>query len=163
MNIPSLGFSCPNWLLYVEDTDRSVFVGRDSDEYADRYIQTLDFLITTGGRDQALKHDIYAAVLYGKRIHFLDIISAISQTNAAPSATLTDDDGQIKVENAARAMLQFVSFASQGLGARGGDLSWDGLRGETAELACEAFFKKKKVPAETRFGVPPLLREILDR
>ena len=139
--IPSLSFSCPQWLMYVnDDATRSVFVGKDSDEYADRYIQTLDFLITTGGRAQALKHDVYAAVLYGKRIHFIDVASALSRNKGVP-ATSVGADGTVNVENAAAAMLKYITFASQGLSNRANDPlaeEWETLVQETSARAIEA-------------------------
>jgi len=106
-----LGFSCPRYMLYVEDDDTPVYVGSDNNEYSDRFIQTLDFLIATGGREQSLQHDVLAACIHNKRIHFIDVLNSLSSTGGVP-ATVIDEKGVTKVDNAAAAMGRNLSFFS---------------------------------------------------
>jgi hypothetical protein len=108
-NIDFLGFSCPQFMLYVKDDEVPVFVGKNSDEYADYYIRSSDLLITTGGRDQALKHDVLAACIYNKRVHFVDVLNSLSSTGGVP-ATIKDKEGKIRVDNAAAAFGRNISF-----------------------------------------------------
>lgn len=148
-NLQALSFSCPNWMLYVKDDEQAVFVAKDSDEYADRYIQSLHFLITTGGRDQALKHDVYAAVLYGKRVHFVDVCGMLSRNDGVP-ATSTSADGKVQIENAAAAMGRFITFAGQMIGSSpGSEEEWEHVVRETVKRAIEAC--APKMSPSTRF------------
>ena len=111
-NLPTLGFSCPSYMLYVADDDRPVYVAENSDLYGDYYVKSLDLLITTGGREQALKHDVLAACMYGKRIHFVDVLNMLSDTGGVP-ATVVDESGKITVDNAAAAFGRNISFFSR--------------------------------------------------
>ncbi|MFA6588601.1 MAG: hypothetical protein WCT08_06080 [Patescibacteria group bacterium] len=128
-NLYPLGFSCPRYMMYVKDDDMPVYVAVNSDAYADLYIKTLDLLIATGGREQALKHDILAACLYGKRIHFVDVLGCLSRNGGVP-ATVSNADGTVRVENAPAAFGRYVSFFSRDDGVLqtppGGD-KWDAL------------------------------------
>lgn len=108
-NIDLLGFSCPEYMLYVKDDEIPVFVANNSDEYADYYIRSSDLLITTGGREQALKHDVLAACIYNKRVHFVDVLNNLSSTGGVP-ATIEGQDGKVRVDNAAAAFGRNISF-----------------------------------------------------
>ena len=110
-NLELLGFTCLQWLPYTKDNDRPVFVSNTSDEYADYYIRSLDLLITTGGRKQSLSHDVLAACVYGKHIHFVDVMSSLSVHGIVP-ATITLEDGSTTVDNAAGAFGRNISFFS---------------------------------------------------
>lgn len=111
-NITPLGFSCPEFMLYVKDDEIPVYVGKDKDGYADFYIKTLDMLLCTGGRKHALQHDILAACVYNKRIHFVDVLNSLSCSGGVP-ATIVKDDGSYMVDNAAAAFGQNISFFSR--------------------------------------------------
>ncbi len=128
-NEVSLGFSCPRFMFYVSDDEKPVYVAATQDEYADMFIVSLDILIATGGREQALKHDVSAACIHGKRIHFVDILSQLSPSGSVP-ATVTDANGKIKVENAAAAFGRNISFFGQNdtsaAGRSSGDI-WDDI------------------------------------
>lgn len=106
--LDGLSFSCPQWAFYVPDDGRNLFVGRDSEDYADRYIQSLDCLVATGGKEQAFKHDIFAAVKYGKYITFVDVAGALARNGGVPAVTRRSD-GTNEIQNAAAAMQQFIS------------------------------------------------------
>jgi hypothetical protein len=106
------GFSCVEFLPYAKDDDIPVYVADTIDDYADAYIRSLDLLITTGGREHALKHDVLAACVYNKRIHFVDVLNSLSMTGGVP-ATVIDEVGKVKVDNAAAAFGRNVSFFSR--------------------------------------------------
>lgn len=108
-NIDLLGFSCPEYMLYVKDDEIPVFVAANSDDYADYYIRSSDLLITTGGRKQALEHDVLATCIYNKRVHFVDVLNSLSSTGGVP-ATIKGKDGKINVDNAAAAFGRNISF-----------------------------------------------------
>lgn len=128
-NIQSLGFSCPEFALWVKDDEKAMYIAATTDEYADTFIRSLTLLISTGGREHALKHDVLAACLYGKRIHFLDVLSMLSSSGTVP-ATIVDGKGRRKVENAAAAFGRNLSFLTRDDAAvhapPGGD-KWDAV------------------------------------
>ncbi|MDO8598932.1 MAG: hypothetical protein Q7S02_02390 [bacterium] len=150
-NIMPLGFSCPHFMLWVHDDDLPVYVAESKDAYADRYIQKLDLLITTGGREHALQHDIFAACIYGKRIHFVDVLSMLSPVGTIP-ATIDDGKGGRRIENAAAAMGRNISFfgvrEAPTLAPPGGD-EWDALFDDVASVATEVC--RGKLSAERKF------------
>ena len=96
-NLDLLGISCLRYILYAKDDDIPVYVAPNKDLYADCYIESLDFLVSTGGRDQSLKHDIMAACLFQKRIHFVDVLNLLSNNNV-PAVVI--ENGETKIENA---------------------------------------------------------------
>ncbi len=138
-NIVPLGFSCPRYMLYVNDDQTPVYVGTNQDDYSDKFIQSLDLLITTGGREVTLQHDVLAACVYNKRIHFVDILNSLSSTGGVP-ATVTGPDGKLRVDNAAAAMGRNVSFFSRhnatAMVPRSGDL-WDAIFENVSSIATE--------------------------
>jgi len=109
-NITRLSFSCPEYMLYVVDDHNPVFVANTKAEYANYYIKSLDLLISTGGRKQALEHDVSAACIYQKRIHFADVMNILS--NGRVPATIVGEDGEIVIENAAAAFGSNISYFS---------------------------------------------------
>jgi len=111
-NLNLFGFSCVEFLPYAKDDDIPVYVADTVDDYADAYIRSLDLLITTGGREHALKHDVLAACVYNKRIHFVDVLNSLSVTGGVP-ATVIDEKGKVTVDNAAAAFGRNVSFFSR--------------------------------------------------
>ncbi|NQT49740.1 hypothetical protein HQ571_03555 [Candidatus Kuenenbacteria bacterium] len=147
-NIVPLGFSCIRYMLYVKDDEIPVFVAGSKDEYADLYIKSLDLLFATGGREHALQHDVLAACIYGKRIHFVDILNGLSNTGGVP-ATVTDEDGNTRVDNAAAAMGRNVSFFSRedavATTPLGGD-RWDAIFMDVASVATQVC-RQKMSPA----------------
>lgn len=108
-NLDLLGFSCPRYMLYVKDDHIPVFVAPNKDIYADYYIKSLDFLISTGGRDQALKHDVMAACIYQRRIHFVDALNLLTDNNVPAVVT---EHGVTRIENASAAFGRNISFSS---------------------------------------------------
>ncbi len=143
-NLVPLGFSCPRYMLYVDDDSVPVYVGTDEKEYADRYIQTLDLLICTGGREQALQHDVLAACVYNKRIHFIDVLNSLSKTGGVP-ATVTDENGITRVDNAAAAMgrnLSFFSYASVLLTRSSEGDIWDAIFSDVRSVATQVCRQK---------------------
>ena len=152
LNVPSLGFSCPRYMLHVPDDERAVFVAKDSEDYADYYVRSLDLLLTTGGREQVLKHDVLAACLYNKRIHVVDVLNMLSSTGGV-SATITDESGKVTVENAAAAFGRNITFftTTEAVVAKpaGGDI-WDAVFNNVASIATETC--RRKMPPELKFS-----------
>jgi hypothetical protein len=138
-NILPLGFSCPEFILYVKDDEIPVYIAADRDLYADYYVRSLDLLLTTGGREQALKHDITASVRYNKRIHFIDLPALLSNNGGIP-ATVIDADGHTKIENAAAAFGRNISFFSAKAASneqpKNGDV-WDAVFTNVEQVATE--------------------------
>lgn len=136
-NLVPLGFSCPEFMLYVKDDDTPVFVAAMKDDYANYFIRSLDLLITTGGREHALQHDVLAACIYGKRIHFVDVLNSLSSTGGIP-ATIIDGKGGFKVDNAAAAFGRNISFFNRDDSViatpEGGD-RWDAIFNNVLSVA----------------------------
>lgn len=150
-NIPLLGFSCPRFMLYVKDDKIPVFVASNVGEYSDLYISTLDLLIATGGRKHALQHDTYAACIYGKRIHFVDVLSYLSKTGGVP-ATKIEPDGSVTIDNAAAAFGRNISFYDQDeLKARipSGSDEWDRILNNVQSVATKVC--RDKMSPERKF------------
>lgn len=143
-NILPLGFSCPRYMLYVKDDKQPVYVGSNKEEYSDKYIQSLDLLIATGGREQALQHDVLASCIYNKRIHFIDVLNSLSSTGGVP-ATIMQSDGSYKVDNAAAAMGRNISFFARhdavSLTPVNGDL-WDAIFDNVNSIASQVCRQK---------------------
>ena len=98
-------------MFYVEDDERPVYIAASKDDYGDRFIRSLDILFCTGGREHALAQDVAASCLYGKRIHFVDILSQLSSHGTVP-ATTVDKSGRRRINNAAAAFGKNISFFS---------------------------------------------------
>lgn len=107
----TLGFSCPEFMMYVRDIEGPVYVAKDKAAYADSYIRSLDLLITTGGRGHALQHDTLAACVYDKRIHFVDVPNMLSEIPVP--ARIMDKNGVPTIENAAAAFGRNISFSDR--------------------------------------------------
>lgn len=140
-----LGFSCPEFMMYVNDDDTPVYVGKDKADYADKYIRSLDLLVTTGGRIHALEHDTLASCIYDKRLHFVDIPNMLSPVGVP--ARIVKPDGSVVIENAAAAFGRNISFSDskkvrQHAPADGDD--WDGLFLEMGSVATEVARKVLK-------------------
>jgi hypothetical protein len=138
-NITLLGFSCPEFMLYVKDDDTPVFVANTISEYADYYIRSLDLLVSTGGRAHALNHDIMASCIYNKRIHFIDVLNSLSKTGGVP-ATISDGKGGFKVDNAAAAFGMNISFFSRDdalMHRSGSGDKWDAIFSNVNSVAVE--------------------------
>ncbi|MBI4449519.1 hypothetical protein HY634_00505, partial [Candidatus Uhrbacteria bacterium] len=99
-----------------------------------------------------LQHDVLSACIYGKRIHFVDVLSMLSATGTVP-ATIVDAHGRIRVENAAAAMGRYVSFFSvrkaPAQTPAGGDI-WDALFDDVASVATEVC--RGKLSPDRKFG-----------
>ena len=150
-NLDLLGFSCPRYMLYVEDkSTHDVYVAPNKDIYADRYIESLDFLVSTGGREQALKHDIMAVCLFQKRIHFVDVLNLLSNNNV-PAVIV--EGGETKIENAPAAFEHNISSSSArdviAITSVNGN-KWDSLFDHVTMIAMEAC--RNKMPAEKMFN-----------
>lgn len=148
---PLVGLSCPRYMLYAQDNDIPVYVSKNRDLYSDNYIKTLDLLITTGGREQTLKHDVMAACLYNKNIHFVDILNSLSASGGVP-ATITDEHGRVRVDNAAAAMGRNITFFTRqeaiSLIPADGDI-WDAIFSNANRIATGVC--RQKMPHEYKF------------
>jgi hypothetical protein len=147
-NLTLLGFSCPEFMMYVKDDDIPVYVAKTIADYADFYIRSLDLLIATGGRAHALTHDISASCVYNKRIHFIDVLNSLSSTGGVP-ATISDGKGGYKVDNAAAAFGRNISFFSRDDAVanmpNSGD-KWDAIFANVNSVAVEVC-RQKMSPA----------------
>ncbi len=90
LNLPHLGHSCPNYMMYVKDDHDTVLVSNTQDEYSDEFIRSLDILCSVGGRLQALLHDIKAAILFNKKVLLFDLVRTISINRGGPAARGAD-------------------------------------------------------------------------
>lgn len=149
-NIDLLGFSCPEFMMYVKDDDIPVYVAENKDDYAIKYIISLDVLITTGGREHALQHDILAALKYQRRIHFVDLMNNLSPSRNVPATIGYGKDA--KVENAPAAFETFISFCSTQKIITNtpavGD-KWDALFNDIASVVVQVC--RLKMPADKMF------------
>jgi hypothetical protein len=112
LGITTLGFSCPDFMMYVIDDERPVYVSKSVEEYAENYIRPLHLLITTGGRQHSLHSDITESIKHGVRIHFVNVISGVASVPVP--ATVSNGNGGRKVENACAAFGELISFTPIG-------------------------------------------------
>jgi len=151
-NLDIVGFSCPEYMLYVKDDKIPVFVGKNDDDYGDYYIKSLDLLIATGGREHALKHDVSATCIYGKRVHFVDILNSLSSTGGVP-ATIINAEGKVVIDNAAAAFGKNISFFNREDAVAhvptGGD-RWDAIFTNVNSVATEVC--RSKMSPEKKFS-----------
>lgn len=129
LNIPILGFSCPNYMVHVKDDDAPVHVARDKDTYSDKFVESLDVLIAANGAETAYKHDMRAVLTYFKHFIPVDVVSAISTTGGVPAL---GPDG--KVENAVKAYGYLVHIMGQGMVAKGFDRIADFTKRECRDV-----------------------------
>lgn len=145
-----LGFSCPEFMMYVDDDETPVYVAKDKPEYSDYFVRSLDLLIVTGGREHSLNHDILASCKYDKRIHFVDIPNMLSPVGVPARIVLPN--GQVRIENAAAAfgtnISSFRKIDSQVHAPADGD-EWDALFKSMSGVATEV--ARKVLPAELMF------------
>jgi hypothetical protein len=108
LNRPHLGHSCPKFMFYVEDDDMPVFVADTQEEYAERFIDSLQILIAANGRMQAFEHDIMAVFKKLKHVVPVNVLRSISTTGGPPAI---GPNG--KIEDAVAAFEQRVHLAHQ--------------------------------------------------
>jgi len=78
-DISQLGHSCPNYMMWVPDDDIPVWVANTAQEYSDTFVANLDILLSAGGRQTALRHDLWAALQLGKCMIPIDVIGRIAK------------------------------------------------------------------------------------
>lgn len=127
--IPHLGFTCPRYLMYVEDDQMPVFCGQSKTEYLDRFVQTLHVLLGMNGRATAFEHDMRAAILYRKGLILINILKSISLTGGPVAYT---EDGSI---NDALSAFQTVVRNLSHLPSESFDALTDRVTGEVIDLA----------------------------
>ena len=111
MGLNHLGFSCPSYMFYVKDDKSPVYVARTKDEYADCFVRSLDMLFSVGGRLQALKHDMAAALEHGKKLLLLNVLEVISPHGGPPAR-----DSSGRIVDATAAFLETVLQLSPKVG-----------------------------------------------
>lgn len=136
LNIPILGFSCPSYMLHVQDDDTAVYVGQDKRTYSDRFVESLDILVAANGAETAYRHDMEAALIHFKHFVPVDVVSAISSTGGVPAF---GQDG--RVENAVKAYAHLVHMMGQGAAAGG----FDGIA-EFVKGVCKDVCRQKLEP-----------------
>jgi hypothetical protein len=148
LGIEPLGFTCPRYALYMADSGAPVYLANNADDYADIYVQSLHFLICAGGREQALKHDVFAACVYEKKIYFVDLPSMLSENNHV-NAVVEDANGRRTVNNAAAAFGTSVSFFDRSSHSDSRSDVWAALYEDVANMAYT--FARKKLAAKYTF------------
>ncbi|MFA5358824.1 MAG: hypothetical protein WC310_03325 [Patescibacteria group bacterium] len=147
LGVPQLGFSCPEFLSYVdnENHDFPIYVGADQADYSDKFIQALDILVAANGRKQAFIHDMSAALSHAKYIVPINIVQAISSTGG-PAAI--NEDGTI--EDATELFYQRVVYLAIQFGIAGQDV-WAELNQKLTQ-AIKAI-TRKILPANAAFPI----------
>ena len=105
LNLDQLGFNCPRWMSYVNDDEVPVYVAKSQSDYSDAFVRSTDILLSVGGRQQSLIHDITGAIKYGKRLIVCPIMVAISSNGGPPSR-----NAEGGVEDATQALLTSLSM-----------------------------------------------------
>ncbi len=146
-----LGFSCPRFMLYVNDNSKyPVYVATTAKDYANKFIMSLDFLVTTGGRKHAFAHDLRCVLDEDKSIFFVDVLSHVART-PVPTHSY-DQNGNIVIENAPAAfehnIFSFSKRDSMLKADKGGDLSDEMFKyiSETCVSIC-----RRKIPADKMY------------
>lgn len=102
-----LRHSCPNFLIYVHDVaGQAVLVAPTQALYSDTFIANLRGLASMGGRLQAFRHDINAALLLGVRlipVHLMPFLCG----RADPDRYLQFEN---KIDDATARLLRIVRF-----------------------------------------------------
>ncbi len=109
-DVPTLGHSCPRFMMYVEDDNVPVHVANTRMEYAEHFISSLDILVAANGREQAFRHDINAAFIRNKHVMPINVLRSISDRGGPPAF---GPDG--KIEDAVAAFERRVHLVSQQL------------------------------------------------
>ncbi len=153
LGIMTLGFSCPDFMMYVTDDERPVHVSRSIKEYAENYIRPLHLLITTGGRQHSLHSDITESIKHGVRIHFVNVITGVASSPVP--ATVSDGNGGRRVENACAAFGELISFTPIGYKeaetALNADDWFDAIVDDVSRVAINEC--RKRMPIKYRFPV----------
>ncbi|HEY9777496.1 MAG TPA: hypothetical protein V6C81_27280 [Planktothrix sp.] len=84
-SIPLLGFSCPEFMLYVKDTGMSIVVCKNQTEYSKNFVETPDVLIALNGRRQAFDMDILGMIGHYKPVIMLDLMRALAGVSKGAS------------------------------------------------------------------------------
>jgi len=77
-----LGFSCPQYLFYVEDDEYPVYVASNVHEYSQAFVKSCNVLIAANGRLQAFRMDIMAVFEHDKYLIPVNVIKLISCTGS---------------------------------------------------------------------------------
>lgn len=74
-----LGHSCPEYALYVEDSDVGgpMVLGENADAYKALFADSIDVLVPTGGREATMDHYAFAAMRRRKPIVLCPVLAAI--------------------------------------------------------------------------------------
>ena len=104
------GVTCPRFLLYAEDDPQwgPVYVAATKQDYADRYVKWADLLISTGGCEHALEHDIKCAVQSLTKIYFINILKLLCPNTNDSGIEVVD--GKVKIINAPAVFGSSVAF-----------------------------------------------------
>ena len=106
--LPHLGFSCPEYMFYVNDDHKPVYVGGTREEYSKSFTKSLDVLISAGGRVQSLQNDMSASIMFGKKLILVDVISLIS-----PTGTPAARNAKGEIVNGTRAFFEAVKIVTE--------------------------------------------------
>jgi hypothetical protein len=74
-----LGFSCPNYLWWVDNSEEgpTICIMPDESQYADAYVRALDILFAMNGGKVSYEMDILAATRYHKRVAVVDVLRTL--------------------------------------------------------------------------------------
>ncbi len=77
-----LGFSCPEYLFYVQDDSYPVYVASSVHDYSQSFVRSCNVLIAANGRLQAFRMDIAAVFEHDKYLIPVNVIKLISRTGS---------------------------------------------------------------------------------
>lgn len=77
-----LGFSCPEYLFYVQDDAYPVYVASSVHDYSQSFVRSCNVLIAANGRLQAFRMDIAAVFEHDKYLIPVNVIKLISRTGS---------------------------------------------------------------------------------
>lgn len=150
LNIPQLGFSCPNYMMYVEDDDIPVYVAKNEAEYCEAFTDALNVLITCNGRKVTFSMDIDAMFKKYKDVIPINIIQAISSTGGPPAM---NEKGEI--EDAVAFWYFKMHHVAMKMGITGAD-NWPQAKEQVGNIVSDIC--RRTMPPHVAFGFSPLAK-----
>lgn len=151
LNIPQLGFSCPNYMMYVEDDDIPVYVAKNEAEYCEAFTDALNVLITCNGRKTTFSMDIDAMFKKYKDVVPINIIQAISNNGGPPAI---NEDGEI--EDAVAFWYLKMHHVAVQMGIAGID-NWPDAKDKVGNIVSDIC--RRTMPPHVAFGFSPLAKD----
>lgn len=167
MDLPALTTTSYGWLMYAEDAPgRVVYATPTKQEYAVKFIEALDHLFFTGGRQQSMS-DYVAAVERGKSTYVVDVLGALAEKEVDSRELSHRDEAAF---NAAAIILNRFGYASETERAEWPQ-PWEDVKARAVQRALEAcaehlnegaHFSFQEIPVEHRDETRKIESEIID-